>query len=64
MHNITVYLFNLCLWFISPTCFGTNYAIIKEAASNYIRCALKCELIFLIVLTFYNSHSCTVSHVI
>jgi hypothetical protein len=30
--------------FISRTCFGNNYAIIKGATSSYIRCALKCEL--------------------
>jgi hypothetical protein len=36
MHNTTVYLFNLCLQFISPTCFGNNYAIIKGGGLHQI----------------------------
>jgi hypothetical protein len=46
MHNINVYLFNICLFFfhLPLTRFGNNYVIIKGATSNYIRWALKCEL--------------------
>jgi hypothetical protein len=38
MHNITVYL-TFVFYFISPTCFGNNYAIIK---GNYIELHKMC----------------------
>jgi hypothetical protein len=44
MHIITVYLLNLCLLVHLPHTFRQYLYHYQGATSNYIRCALKCEL--------------------